>query len=470
MKKEELDKQHLLSIKELFSDYYERGTFEFNDDDFNVFSYNFGIDKNEINQDSINDYLNGLDTKDKQSLFDFYKYVLLNCAYKYFKIKKFLTFVKEKDNINEIYNILFDIKACFDSIDMDLDFYKTFTENIPWDGYHFYSCKEFDVKDYASRLLFSEYMNLSAKDKQVFVELLIKSLEYEINERMNVYYLFIVLYLIRDSKYYEDNIKLIAKELINYLYPIFRNGRLISIQINGNPIDKSVKSEERGKNEETTILLMLFGFDNFDSYCLRLDSFHKGQENIHINLVTSGYVFASKKQKINAACYLTADEYKCVLAEYPHFKKCFIGHNDDIYFVKEKSNIELSEDEMQQFENFIVDKLHYPITSIIDEDYLEDFKYILKMYYPEKLSYSLKEEEKTSCLLKLDKIMCLLDLCLFFSPFDSQSSTKIIEIIIGKIKQYGIDVIDNIEECDNLDGLLYLIKTAEEELNKGETI
>ena len=100
---------------------------------------------------------------------------------------------------------------------------------------------------------------------------------YELRTRLNALYLIMITQIIMHSPFFEEEIHKMALELYEHLMFILKNGRIISIQVNSLYFDSSKSCDERTKRDNTTRLQILYGYENFDAYVMRVDLSHQGQ-------------------------------------------------------------------------------------------------------------------------------------------------------------------------------------------------
>lgn len=174
-----------------------------------------------------------------------------------------------------------------------------------------------------------------------FIPFLCRVMSYELITRVNSLYLIVINQIVKHSDFFEEKIKTIACEMYCYLLGLSQNARVISVQTNYLPPLQTETPERRGRFDNTTRLQVLYGYENFDAYYLRLDLAHKGQGFIHYNNMSPGGV---------KCCLFTEKEYSTIVTETPQAENFFIEY-EGRYALKEPHNLELVEDERSLYES-----------------------------------------------------------------------------------------------------------------------
>ena len=85
--------------------------------------------------------------------------------------------------------------------------------------------------------------------------------------------------------------------MYEHLLGMLQNAWLIAAQVELLPMQYSDTPEKRTRKDRTTRIQLLYGYPNYDSYCIRLDLKHKGQGFVHYN--NKNQLFMNiRKQKI----------------------------------------------------------------------------------------------------------------------------------------------------------------------------
>ena len=278
---------------------------------------------------------------------DFFKAICeIFFLYKY--LEDFFESTDEEENVENINNfnemILFfsmanNTTATYESMkNHDL-----FHANIVYDSKEFFFPKNYI--DLLELLLIND--EILEYDKDILC-VLTKIIKYELHVRINTLYLITICQIIKHSPCFDSTIKGIATELYNKFIFLLKNGRLIAINADFIPPDKTKHKSERTKKDHTARLQLLYGYENYDCYELRLDFPHKGQECVHFNNETPGGV----------SCRIfTNDEYEEIIKKYPSIRNCFISY-DDRWALKERINCELSKETKNIYDEIIKIKSH----------------------------------------------------------------------------------------------------------------
>ena len=203
--------------------------------------------------------------------------------------------------------------------------------------------------------------------------------KYDISSKANSLYFFASLYLISDSEFLPTYIKDFAKLLIDKLKPLCADGKILSMQINNCVPEHDVA--HRKSDDDTAAMQFVVGFDNYDSYYIRLDRAHKGQQSLHLNAGTPGEFSAGSGKWTKCFCF-SSDEYQKVINNYPSFADYFIEHEtayNTVYFIKEKTNCNISKEDSELLSNIISSKAHEAFDSDITESDFDRFVYCLSL-------------------------------------------------------------------------------------------
>lgn len=191
---------------------------------------------------------------------------------------------KESD-IADIYNLLNELNHEYKMLVLDIDAYVASKNN--WTQNNSNHIQNFDDYSFLIRYL-PEFMSDGVFEKIkdilfIFIDLIM----YEIRTRFACTFFVGVLLLISESNYFPTHIKSISKELYCYLNKKLINSRLLGLKINSNfsEVDEIC---ERTSRDRTSQLILVFSYNNFDSYCFRFDMAHKGVEFSHINFTSPG--------------------------------------------------------------------------------------------------------------------------------------------------------------------------------------
>lgn len=226
------------------------------------------------------------------------------------------------------------------------------------------------------QLLFDENWDGDVKDMLL---LYYRWFKYDISSKANTLYFFASLYLISDSEFLPAYIKDFAKLLIEKLKPLCTDGKILSMQINS--CVPELDASQRKSDADTAAMQFVVGFDNYDSYYVRLDRSHKGQQCLHLNAGTPGEFSAGSGKWTKCFCF-SSDEYQKVINNYPSFADYFIEHEtayNTVYFIKEKTNCDISKKDSELLSSIISSKAHETIDSDIAEGDFDRFIYCLSL-------------------------------------------------------------------------------------------
>ena len=158
-------------------------------------------------------------------------------------------------------------------------------------------------------------------------------LKHELYTRSNAIYLVSLAQIISHSQKVNTEIKLIAQDFYLNLISQLKNAKVLSVQANFLYQDTSKAYSERTKGKDnTTRLKIIYGFDNFDAYSMRLDLAHQGEGFVHYNNQSRGRV---------KCCLFSREEYEAIIKENSELYDCFISYGDR-FALKERNQIKNS--------------------------------------------------------------------------------------------------------------------------------
>lgn len=114
--------------------------------------------------------------------------------------------------------------------------------------YTLFSSTEFNPKQLINMLQLS--LHFSSNDSSLAL-LITEILRYEFSVRFNALQLIVIVQIIKHSVFFENEIRDLASELYDQLLSLLKNGRVISVQTNLLHINKSDKSQDRGRADNT---------------------------------------------------------------------------------------------------------------------------------------------------------------------------------------------------------------------------
>ena len=339
-----------------------------------------------VDLDSLKNSIHGNETEIEGGL-DYYTYSLFYVFIKTFRAVKTIKEIEgwseiTKDNVRIIVNLLSQLERLMEGINSDISITMCMDKGIltrqyalnEWIGYSSHTEIE------RIRLCIDD-LEPETSDHYDAILLIIKSVLSDLGNRINALFIVGVLLIISKSPVYDSDIKAIALELFEYLMFILKNGRLIGMQINCLYPNPNIDSEDRGKDDNTTQLLIVSELVNHDSYCLRLDLSHKGVNYCHYNNRSPG-----NGNDWVECCLFSFSEYEYILSIYPEFlwqKNYFIEYENKVA-LKEKNNCMFESPE----EEHIYDKIanshsHIPVFSKeYSEESIINFIKILSFSFP----------------------------------------------------------------------------------------
>lgn len=270
------------------------------------------------------------------------------------------------------------------------------------------------------------------KQNRNMLPILYRIINYEIISHANSMYLVVVSQILKHSKFYNEKIHNIAEALYDNMRFLLKDARVISVQINLLYQDTHKNYKERNKQtDNTTRLHILYGYDNYDSYSLRLDLSHKGIGWIHYNNKSPGGV---------KSYFFSPVEYNSIIKVMPSMSKYFINYGNR-WFLKEKCNCNLEKEEYQLFELIQKRKEHtHAFKNMHSEDNVIAFLYEINKFLSGLfINIIEKNEENARYCFNYDKLMSWLELyniCKMHA--DDTGARDFSDLIIKRAINYGI--------------------------------
>ena len=213
------------------------------------------------------------------------------------------------------------------------------------------------------------YDDFLSNDQIALTDILLR---YELVSLFNSLRLILLCQIIRDSPYFDMSTKKIANDLFSYFLFVLQNAKLIFFQTNSNPI-LNQNANIRGASDNTTRIQMVYTYSNFDSYSLRFDLAHKGQEITHSNNISPGK---------NSCAILPTNEYTKITEKFPDAKDFFVKYGTK-FGLKEISNCIFNDEKQKAIYYKIQDKFSH--TSLFQENFtdreIEGFMDTLNQFY-----------------------------------------------------------------------------------------
>lgn len=290
-----------------------------------------------------------------------------------------------------------------------------------------------------------------------FISVIYLIFRYEIHTRIKTLHLIVIAQIFKHSSFLKEEEKIIASELYDYLLFILKNGRVISIQTNLLYVTENV-IEQRRRTENTTRMQIIYGYGNYDTYVLRLDLAHIGEEYIHWNNKSPGGL---------KSCIFNDDEYQTVIKIYPEMEACFIQY-DTRWALKERRNCEFSEVSKIVYESVRSEKEHEADFYDSEERLIISFVQMISRMLPIKCNVVIDiEETHAQACFNLDKIMSwvyILYLSLL-SELDDGYIQKILNITIDRAIDYGIINKDEKSQFLSIEGVCLIVEGVMEKAN-----
>lgn len=288
------------------------------------------------------------------------------------------------------------------------------------------------------------------------VVLILRLLKYDLSTRTNTLYMVAIIQIIIHSPYFSTEIRTIADELYCHLLELFRNARLLAVQLNSLHLDTKIPIENRGKQNNTTRLLLLYGYGNYDAYALRLDFAHKGEGFIHYNNQSPGGV------KCNL---FSAKEYAEIVSSHPAASELFIAYGNR-YALKERINIDFDSNTSSLYSELQSLNTHRPsFQSAFSKEHVLEFLFLLSKMIPGHCHVPIdKTREFAKHYFNYDYLMFLTSF-LYMAELerDTNSGEELKRTIVSRAAAYSL--IDSEDPLfTTLDGINAILEEAEKAL------
>nr|WP_319489911.1 hypothetical protein [uncultured Caproiciproducens sp.] len=293
----------------------------------------------------------------------------------------------------------------------------------------FESFKSFEFIEFYEDCLYYEEFYYAHKD---LLTLSYTIINYQIRAHINAMFLIVVLQILKSSRFLNKEVSIIAKSLYYDLHRLLRDARVINVMYNNHYIDLDIQSEQRGRQNATTRLQIIYGYDNYDIYCLRLDTAHKGINYFHFNNISPN----------NVEYYLITDsEYEDIIKKNPKVESCFINFKH-LWFVKENYQNEIKNMDLIQFRELMKLKKHKDVFNddVLETDIIRFFENIYNLVYPqfaEEVDYDGKLAKR---LFRFDKLMFYSNIYFIgaCADADPESLNKVYDFIIEKAQAFEL--------------------------------
>lgn len=287
--------------------------------------------------------------------------------------------------------------------------------------------------------------------------------QYELRTRINALYLIMITQIIMHSPFFEKEIHKMALEMYEHLMFILKNGRIISIQVNSLHCDIAKSCDDRTKRDNTTRLQILYGYENFDTYVMRVDLSHQGQPFIHFNNTSPGKVCSYLFNK---------EEFENAISRYPLLESCFVEYSNERWALKERSNCELTKEMSKMFDTVESEKAHIGVFSeSFSEDCIVRFIELFLNMLPSTCCIPIDKDGEYArrcfnydILIRNTTLLYLAYISSFVKE-ESESINLLIDDIFNKALNYGLTLKEEEIERDSLFGVYYILHLAKEKAN-----
>lgn len=441
------------SILKLVSQYNKFGSFNFNENDFDMLSDLLKIDKELLK--------NNYDLSDSDSI-ENKNYIFFDNIFRFCNINRNYQLII---NNNQFENVLENVINYGYIID-DLTWIATnisvfqcqklnyFTRDYllysygqcyPWEAYYKY------LKLYTNEIIYSE-----SKD---FLSIIYTLLNYELQSLLNSLYFVNSLLLISSSEEFSENIQNMAYKLFEDSIFLFKDAHIISYKINSLYHDISIDTKKRTRFSNTTCLQIYYSYANTDVYSLRLDLPHQGIDFIHYNNISPG----------GTKCYLfTNEEYEQIISKHKELKQCFIKYTNG-FALKEKINCNnIKKEYFEYYDALCKNKEHEMVFDAKYKEYdLIDLMEILSYILPSSFYSPVDIDDLyTSMCFDYANLMSIKGIMgLYFGfHYDKNITKTIFDNITKYAVRVGIISFEEKEQYMNYDGVCMIVDLAKSKL------
>ena len=359
------------------------------------------------------------------------------------------------ENIKHMQSAIF----FFDSVNANNATYECMLERRFSYKHTVYDSGDFPPMDYVKMLRMLVISDDCLKYDKSLLSIISHLAQYELRTRLNALYLIMITQIIMHSPFFEEEIHKMSLEMYEHLMFILKNGRIISIQVNSLYFDSAKNYEVRTKQDNTTRLQILYGYENFDTYVMRVDLSHQGQPFIHFNNASPGKV---------CSYLFTKKEYEDTISRYPLLKSCFVEYNNYRWALKERNNCELTKEVVDMFDTVESEKAHKGVFSEhFSEERVVEFIDCFSNMLPSTCHIPIdKDGEYARRCFNYDILIRNASwLYLAYISKDAKSVELLMEDILTKATNYGLLADDEQIERNSLFEIYYILCSAKDKAN-----
>lgn len=359
------------------------------------------------------------------------------------------------ENIKHMQSAIF----FFDSVNANNATYECMLERRFSYKHTVYDSGDFPPMDYVKMLRMLVISDDCLKYDKSLLSIISHLAQYELRTRLNALYLIMITQIIMHSPFFEEEIHKMSLEMYEHLMFILKNGRIISIQVNSLYFDSAKNYEVRTKQDNTTRLQILYGYENFDTYVMRVDLSHQGQPFIHFNNASPGKV---------CSYLFTKKEYEDTISRYPLLKSCFVEYNNYRWALKERNNCELTKEVVDMFDTVESEKAHKGVFSEhFSEERVVEFIDCFSNMLPSTCHIPIdKDGEYARRCFNYDILIRNTSwLYLAYISKDAKSVELLMEDILTKATNYGLLADDEQIERNSLFEIYYILCSAKDKAN-----
>ncbi len=439
--------------------YSEHGSFELNDECIAFLAFSLNID-----YEILKKYLT---YKNNDALIFLMRKYYVNIDSTFFDImsriyyiRKGLEEIKLDDSEQHLYEnreLIFSILHHFEMINIRSATFECMSRNTFSTQYTIYSGKDFAPRNLYDILnLFLTYKEYYNKNKKI-LPIIYQLITYELYTRTNTLHLISTVQMIKTSVFFQIQTRQIAEDLYENLLFMLNNAKVISIQINMLYQNLDTDCENRFRERDnTTRLQILYGYDNYDAYSVRLDLAHQGVGWVHYNNSSPGGI---------KSYLFSKEEHDSAIKRFPALKNCFIQY-DKRWALKEKINCNLTDEGEKAYEIIENEKSHQRVfNDTYTEQNIVNFIDLIAKMFPAYYKVPIdKEEEHSKYCFNYDKIMEGLTYYYLFY-FSSESKCQVKDFLLTRAINYGLIKDHERNEYNSIEGMFMIAELAKDRLN-----
>ncbi len=416
-----------------------RGTFNLRDEDILLLAQSLRVDQEllleALNLSSVITGIDNIEFKGEIYSIDPFITPLFDVVISYYFIRKSLSHVVDNaDETSVIENIrlLSDAVSFFEMMNMCSG-----TSEAEYKGKNTYEYNMYDDKGYRTKELLNlliSYNNsrecfLDSEAIEGRIRITQVLLKHELLSRSNAVYLAALPQIISHYAEVNSELRFIAQEFYLNIISKLRNAKVLAVQTNllYQNVNKDY-SERTKEGDNTTRLKIIYGFDNFDTYTMRLDLAHQGEGFTHFNNQSPGKV---------KCCLFSKEEYERIIEGQPVLSSCFISYGER-FALKERNHIPQSM--KKAYEEIRSQNEHKRafVEDYSEESVIEFVNYLGNMLPPNCETAIRKDSKFDDHIIDFNQYMMMLSILFLALLGSDEDAEKMYSYIVEKMSSKNI--------------------------------